>query len=245
MDMLQLFENARRSFPLGGKEYGEMLILQRLYQQLTRSHPSPSETNGEASAASASTVAAAAEGADASRNFSSMPFGPGQATAGVDGELTTRISSKKKTFYEYLSFKGKTFRVGDWVHLMNPSDPSRPIVAHIFKVCKRDDSPGQSWVTVCWYFRPEQTVHPPSRTFFEDEVFKTGYFADHQIEDILEKIFVMFYTKFIRGRPKAEFWDPRSPLYVIEHRYNEQQKVFNKIKSWASCVPEEIRKVDT
>ncbi len=56
---------------------------------------------------------------------------------------------------------------------------------------------------------------------------------------------VMFYTKYIRGRPKPEYWDPRSPLYVTESRYNEQQRVFHKIKSWASCVPEEIRKVET
>ncbi|PWN49502.1 hypothetical protein IE53DRAFT_317515 [Violaceomyces palustris] len=245
-DVLQLFENARRSFPLGGQTYGDVLILQRLYQQLTKANMKTAyAAKADAAGSMASLVAAAAKEADASRAFSSMPFGPGFASAGTEGELTTRISSKMKTYYEHLNFKGKSFRVGDWVHLMNPSDPSRPIVAQIFKVSRRDDQPGQGWVTVCWYFRPEQTFHPASRKFFKDEVVKTGYFADHQIEDVIEKIMVMFYTKFIRGRPKAEFWDPRSPLYVTESRYNEQQKVFHKIKSWASCVPEEIRKVET
>ncbi|KAJ9475499.1 Chromatin structure-remodeling complex subunit RSC2 [Pseudozyma hubeiensis] len=240
MDMLQLFENARRLHPIGTQMYGDAVVLQRLYHELTRADPSKQEP------ITAEAVLAAAARADATRHFSSIPHGPLYASAGSHGDLTTRISSKSKTYYEHLNLKGKAFRVGDWIHLINPSDPTKPIVAQIFKVLRReDDDPNQGWVTVCWYYRPEQTFHPASKKFFQDEVVKTGYFADHHIEDILEKIMVMFYTKYIRGRPKPEYWDPRSPLYVTESRYNEQQRVFHKIKSWASCVPEEIRKVET
>ncbi|SPO30061.1 related to RSC2 - member of RSC complex [Ustilago trichophora] len=240
MDMLQLFENARRLHPIGTQMYGDAVVLQRLYHEITKAKPSRHEP------ITAEAVIAAAAQADASRHFSSIPHGPLYASAGSHGDLTTRISSKSKTYYEHLNLKGKAFRVGDWIHLINPSDPTKPIVAQIFKVLRReDDDPDQGWVTVCWYYRPEQTFHPASKKFFKDEVVKTGYFADHHIEDILEKIMVMFYTKYIRGRPKPEYWDPRSPLYVTESRYNEQQRVFHKIKSWASCVPEEIRKVET
>ena len=240
MDMLQLFENARRLHPIGSQTYGDAIVLQRFYHEITKAKPSKREP------ISAEAVLEAASHADASRHFSSIPHGPLYASAGSHGDLTTRISSKSKTYYEHLNLKGKAFRVGDWIHLINPSDPTKPIVAQIFKVLRReDDDPDQGWVTVCWYYRPEQTFHPASKKFFKDEVVKTGYFADHHIEDILEKIMVMFYTKYIRGRPKPEYWDPRSPLYVTESRYNEQQRVFHKIKSWASCVPEEIRKVET
>lgn len=240
MDMLQLFENARRLHPIGSQLYGDAVVLQRLYHEITKAKPSTREP------LTAEAVLAAAARADASRHFSSIPHGPLYASAGSHGDLTTRISSKSKTYYEHLNLKGKAFRVGDWIHLINPSDPTKPIVAQIFKVLRReDDDADQGWVTVCWYYRPEQTFHPASKKFFKDEVVKTGYFADHHIEDILEKIMVMFYTKYIRGRPKPEYWDPRSPLYVTESRYNEQQRVFHKIKSWASCVPEEIRKVET
>ncbi|TKY88209.1 hypothetical protein EX895_002919 [Sporisorium graminicola] len=240
MDMLQLFENARRLHSIGTTLYGDAVVLQRLYHEITKAKPTRNEP------ITAEAVVAAAAQADASRHFSSIPYGPLYASAGSNGDLTTRISSKSKTYYEHLNLKGKAFRVGDWIHLINPSDPTKPIVAQIFKVLRReDDDPDQGWVTVCWYYRPEQTFHPASKKFFKDEVVKTGYFADHHIEDILEKIMVMFYTKYIRGRPKPEYWDPRSPLYVTESRYNEQQRVFHKIKSWASCVPEEIRKVET
>ena len=239
MDVLQMFENGRRSYPIGSQTYGDIVTLQRLYHHLTKSKSNPLEQ------VDLKEVAELVNTADASKNFSSIPHGPGFASAGSEGDLTTRISSKMKTYYEHINFKGRAFRVGDWVHLINPSDPSKPIVAQIFKVSRRDDQPGHGWITVCWYFRPEQTYHPPSKKFYKDEVVKTGYFADHQIEDVLEKILVMFYTKFIRGRPKPDYWDPKSPLYITESRYNEQQKVFHKIKSWASCVPEEIRKVET
>ncbi|SNX86621.1 related to RSC2 - member of RSC complex [Melanopsichium pennsylvanicum] len=240
MDMLQLFENARRLYPIGTQTYGDAVVLQRLYHEITKAKPSKSEP------ITAEAVLATAAQADASRHFSSIPHGPLYASAGSHGDLTTRISSKSKTYYEHLNLKGKAFRVGDWIHLINPSDSTKPIVAQIFKVLRREDEDlDQGLVTVCWYYRPEQTFHPASKKFFKDEVVKTGYFADHHIEDILEKIMVMFYTKYIRGRPKPEYWDPRSPLYVTESRYNEQQRVFHKIKSWASCVPEEIRKVET
>lgn len=49
----------------------------------------------------------------------------------------------------------------------------------------------------------------------------------------------MFFTRYTRGRPKA--WDASMPLYVCEHRYKDDIKQFKKIKSWSSCIPEEIR----
>lgn len=52
----------------------------------------------------------------------------------------------------------------------------------------------------------------------------------------------MFFTKYTRGRPKPPAWNPTLPLYVCEFRYKDDVKAFKKIKSWSSCVPEEIRK---
>lgn len=52
----------------------------------------------------------------------------------------------------------------------------------------------------------------------------------------------MFFTKYTRGRPRAPAWVPAMPLYVCEFRYKDDVKAFKKIKSWSSCVPEEMRK---
>lgn len=57
----------------------------------------------------------------------------------------------------------------------------------------------------------EQTVHTADRMFFENEVFKTGNFCDHPVEDILERISIQFYVKYIRGKPRAPEYYPGWP----------------------------------
>ena len=130
--------------------------------------------------------------------------------------------------------------VGDWVHIRNPNDLQKPIVAQIYRMWK--DSSGQDWVNACWYYRPEQTVHRHEKFFFENEVVKTGQYRDHRIEEIVDRCFVMFITRYPKGRPRG--LDPSKSVYVCEARYNEEKYTFNKIKTWASCVPDEVREKD-
>ncbi|SCZ92634.1 BZ3500_MvSof-1268-A1-R1_Chr5-2g08052 [Microbotryum saponariae] len=231
-DLFRLFENAKLFTHPGesNSEYADLVVLQRVYQELTKrvSSLTPRPQN--------LTVPA----------LSSVKLGPGNCEGKdpVDGEpktAQTRISMKDKIFLDHINFKGQVLRVGDWCHLLNPENPAKPIIAQIFKVYKRMDSP-QRCLSVCWYYRPEETIHPRSRTFYEGEVFKSGQFVDHAIEDFIDRCFVMFFTRYIRGRPKAPVWDESLPLYVVEHRYKDEIHSFKKIKNWNSCVPEEIRK---
>ncbi|EQK98461.1 RSC complex subunit RSC1 [Ophiocordyceps sinensis CO18] len=136
--------------------------------------------------------------------------------------------------------KGQTWKVGDWVHIRNPNDLAKPIVAQIFRTWQ--DRAGQKWINACWYYRPEQTVHRHEKHFFEREVVKTGQYRDHQISDLLDRCFVMFVTRFNKGRPRG--FPPGKDVYVCESRYNEEKFRFNKIKTWASCVPDEVREKD-
>ena len=130
--------------------------------------------------------------------------------------------------------------LGDWVHIRNPNDLAKPIVAQIYRTWQ--DRAGQKWINACWYYRPEQTVHRYEKHFYEREVVKTGQYRDHQIEDALDHCFVMFITRFPKGRPRGF---PRDKdVYLCESRYNEDRARFNKIKTWASCVPDEIRERD-
>lgn len=69
-----------------------------------------------------------------------------------------------------------------------------------------------------------------------------GHFADHPLEDIVEKIACQFTARHIRGRPRPPYWYPGWPLYVCDSRYNDRERIFVKIKNWNSCVPEEVRK---
>lgn len=132
------------------------------------------------------------------------------------------------------------WKVGDWVHIQNPNDVTKPIVAQIYRTWQ--DTDGQKWVNACWYYRPEQTVHQYEKHFYPNEVVKTGQYRDHQIDEIIDRCFVMFTTRYSRGRPRGFPTDKE--VYVCDSRYNEEKHKLNKIKTWASCLPDEVRDKD-
>jgi chromatin structure-remodeling complex subunit RSC1/2 len=135
---------------------------------------------------------------------------------------------------------GELWKVGDWVHVQNANDLTKPIVAQIYRTWQ--DADGGKWVNACWYYRPEQTVHRFDRHFLENEVVKTGQYRDHRIDEVVDRCFVMFVTRYNKGRPRDFPQDKE--IYVCEARYNEENHKLNKIKTWASCLPDEVRDKD-
>ncbi|KAJ5110757.1 Bromodomain [Penicillium argentinense] len=136
--------------------------------------------------------------------------------------------------------RGELWKVGDWVHIQNTNDVSKPIVAQIYRTWQ--DNEGEKWINACWYYRPEQTVHHFEKHFYPNEVVKTGQYRDHRIDEIVDRCFVMFFTRYSRGRPRD--LAPDKEIYVCEARYNEEKHKLNKIKTWASCLPDEVREKD-
>ncbi|ODO05892.1 hypothetical protein I350_04953 [Cryptococcus amylolentus CBS 6273] len=248
MDMARLFEKARRWYHDGSPEYGQTLVLQRLYNALTAPYPIPLPPSGVP--------------APSVTQFASIPAGPGNARslheatqemrAGASEDqvgyaiTTFRVGTKDRVFTDEARHKGVPYRVGDYVHLINPDDPTRPIVGQIFKTFVPTKGQQTHHASVCWYYRPEQTVHQPDTMFYEREVFKTGQFCDHPVEDILERISVQFYVKYIRGRPREGEYYPGWPTckYVCNSRFNHRDYNIVRIKNWNSCIPEELRQTD-
>lgn len=85
-------------------------------------------------------------------------------------------------------------------------------------------------------------MHRFDKHFYEHEVFKTGQYRDHPVEDIVDRCFVMFVTRYHRGRPR--YFPTDKQIYVCDSRYNESKHTFNKIKTWTSCFPDEVRDKD-
>ncbi|KAL8808433.1 MAG: hypothetical protein Q9200_004266 [Gallowayella weberi] len=135
---------------------------------------------------------------------------------------------------------GELWKVGDWIHIQNPNDVTKPIVGQVYRTWQ--DNEGQKWVNACWYYRPEQTVHQYEKHFFPHEVVKTGQYRDHHIDEVIDRCFVMFCTRYNRGRPRG--FPKDKDVYVCESRYNEEKHKMNKIKTWASCLPDEVRDKD-
>lgn len=135
---------------------------------------------------------------------------------------------------------GEHYKVGDWVHIRNPNDLTKPIPAQIYRTYKNAN--GERMVNVCWYYRPEQTVHRFDKHFFANEVVKTGRYREHNIEEVEGRCFIMFYTRYFKGRPRG--LADGTEVYVCQARYNETAHQFNTIKTWASCLPDEVRDKD-
>ncbi|KAG9077794.1 hypothetical protein FS749_010266 [Ceratobasidium sp. UAMH 11750] len=90
------------------------------------------------------------------------------------------------------TFKGVTYSPGDWVHLANKEIPSKPIVAQVQKIEGADSA---KTLSLTWYWRPEQTVHSATRSFWEREVFKTAYTTSNSLQEIIEPITCQFFPK--------------------------------------------------
>ncbi|KAG6854196.1 hypothetical protein C0991_009509 [Blastosporella zonata] len=127
-EMARLFEKARRYHKANLESYGRILLLQRFYQALLSADPPaglPYHTT---------------------TNFAASRAGPGNVkpvhggdAPGVAGVTTHRVLTKDRTFVDEVHYKGWSLKLGDWVHLSNPDDPSRPIVAQVFRCWVTND----------------------------------------------------------------------------------------------------------
>ena len=152
-----------------------------------------------------------------------------------DSDLT--LGDGRTAMPDGIKHNGELWKVGDWVHIQNANNVTKPIVAQIYKMWVDKDE--QPWVNACWYYRPDQTVHHYEKHFWAHEVVKTGQYRDHPIEDIVGRCFVMFHTRYFKGRPEGVPAD--RDVYICHFRYNEEKRTFNQIKTWTSCLPEDVR----
>lgn len=146
-----------------------------------------------------------------------------------------------RTHLDLVSVRGKLYKVGDWVLIRNPNDSLKPIVSQIFKLWSAD---GVQYTNVCWYMRPEQTCHRVDRLFYKNEVFKTGEYSDHRADDILGPCYVVFLTHYQKGDIPPNLLPKDTEWFICEFRYNSNTYVFNKIRTWKACLPDEVRHVD-
>ena len=140
-----------------------------------------------------------------------------------------------------LDWKDDIFRVGDFIYIRSPTEPSKPTIGQIFKLWQEPDGAKRKGFNACVFLRPEQTVQRVGTMFFEKEVFKTNQNLPFFVEDILGRCWVMILKDYIRGRIRGSI--PQH-TYVTESRYNDATKVTSKIKNWTSCQPFEMRGVE-
>ncbi|KAG0049947.1 hypothetical protein BGZ83_005250 [Gryganskiella cystojenkinii] len=122
--------------------------------------------------------------------------------------------------------------IGDFVHLQNNSDPSKPLIALIYSLWEEK---GQKSMDAVWFLRPEQIVRPYSSRFYADEVLKASGVHPHAISEVIERCFILQPRDYIRGRPAK--WREGQKIYICEQRYNEADKLLTKLKTWIKVFP--------
>ncbi|EGW34871.1 uncharacterized protein SPAPADRAFT_130664 [Spathaspora passalidarum NRRL Y-27907] len=153
------------------------------------------------------------------------------STASSDGVLRFPMDS--------LEVNGYTYKIGDWVLMSNPVDAEKPTVGQIFRLWSTEE--GNRYCNICWYYRPEQTCHAIDRLFFKNEVCKTGQYRDHLVDEIVGPCYVIFLTRYQKGDLPEGVIPDGAPWFICEFRYNESTHVFNRIRTWKACLPDEVR----
>ncbi|KAF9140652.1 hypothetical protein BGX30_006185 [Mortierella sp. GBA39] len=128
---------------------------------------------------------------------------------------------------------GEAYKVGDFVHIRNDNDPSKPIIGLIFSLW--EDAKGFKRLDAGWFLRPEQIIVPYASRFYPSEVVKMSERVDYFLGDVQGRCYVLQTKDYIRGRPAS--WKEGQAIYVCEQRYNESYKSVTKIKNWPACLP--------
>ncbi|VEU23085.1 DEKNAAC104019 [Brettanomyces naardenensis] len=160
-----------------------------------------------------------------------------QEMAKPDSDYIGDLQSSKMPLGQVI-FEGRVYKVGNWVLMKNPNDAGRPIPGQIFRIWQEH---GKQYLNVCWYYRPEWTTHRFDRLFLENEVFKTGQYRDHPVEDIVGPCYVAYFTRWLKGDPGVKY---EGPLFICEFRYNDRELNFAKIRTWKACLPDEVRHIE-
>ncbi|TPX43013.1 hypothetical protein SeLEV6574_g05290 [Synchytrium endobioticum] len=146
--------------------------------------------------------------------------------------LSVLVIAPEGDSLDEIVYKGESWRVGDWCHIRNPLDPSRPTIGQIWEIIKNADV---IYIKAMWYLRPEQTVQPQGAKFYENEVFKTNTTMYYNIEEVENKCYVLWWRQYHKGRPRG--FSKHLTVYACESRYSEQGKKTEKIKNWQQCLP--------
>ncbi|XP_072395863.1 protein polybromo-1 isoform X2 [Diabrotica undecimpunctata] len=125
---------------------------------------------------------------------------------------------------ESVSFKGRTFLVGDFVYVEAKEKGCEP---HILCIERLWENNGQKMLYGNYYFRPAETYHVTTRKFLEREVFKSDSYVAVPLEEVIGRCCVVNVKHYFTMRPEG--YDPKD-VYVCESRYRTRTRLFKKIK---------------
>lgn len=157
----------------------------------------------------------------------SLNLGPSSASTLAAEPSTAMMVDNDETMVMY---GDAVYKVGDFVYV-TPVSGAPNQEPHIINIEKFIRDPGSGGVLLhgCWFYRPAETFHIPTRRFMEKEIFKTDNYTSTPLSQVSGKCCVMFVKDYFRSKP-LNFAD--ADVYVCESRYSCKGKSFKKIKVW-------------
>lgn len=120
-----------------------------------------------------------------------------------------------------------TIKVGQYVLLHNEINPSIP---HVGQIEKLWTSPaGGRVVTYTKFFRPEETFHVPTRSFFQNEVLKNIDLISQPADQVMRHCCVLHLRDYLRLQPVGI---APEDTFVCESKYTPKGKNIKPIKPW-------------
>ncbi|XP_072181869.1 protein polybromo-1-like [Diadema setosum] len=127
------------------------------------------------------------------------------------------------TYFEQVCWNSVWFKLGDCVYIK--AIKGRPNICKMDKIWK--DRNGDLYFFGPVFIHPSETVHPPTRLFFQNEIFLSSMETSYHITQVLGKCSVMLFKDYIASRP-TEFAEKH--VYVCESQYKEVEQSMRKIK---------------
>lgn len=115
-DLYAVFRSAHVYYRNDPARLGATFTLQRLYQELTKGDGRNVKNVSTPSATPSAALA-------------SVSSGPG-----TNATASSKVKQSEQIQMQELKYKEHLFKVGDFVHLMNPDDATKPIIGQIFRL---------------------------------------------------------------------------------------------------------------
>ena len=155
---------------------------------------------------------------------------PRKATDALPSDLLSAFRWKSKAtrhaggIRHYSSFTrcGEAYNLRDTVLLLTPPGPDR--VAEIDAAW--EDVHGDRWMTVRWYWRPEETRHGRLSHHREEELFATAHVAEVEVDSIQAKVTVLGEAEYDRRMERGEVDDC---VFMCRQRYDHDRGVYRSI----------------
>ncbi|CAL4066120.1 unnamed protein product, partial [Meganyctiphanes norvegica] len=132
--------------------------------------------------------------------------------------------------------------MGDFVYIQAQEKNIENPIIHIERLWTNSEM--KKMIYGCHYFRPSETFHPPSRRFFEQEVFKSDQHAAYPLSQVVGKCYVLSANDYFTHKPEGSTPIDDKDVYVCESRYSSRSRFFKKIKHWPFVLGEHIQLIE-